>query len=193
MRGGNALGVLTRGGPAPRWDRPVPLALSDDDLDFYDHDHQHHRQEVKMFGSHLFLQVKAGGKIPSAFSFWRQCMNEWFMAWGADRSRLKPAAIFPPALPCWRQSMNEWFMAWGAARRERPRGVPGCLFGTPQNTGPTPLPGRSHSAATPRAADTVPADCSTEAEGWIRRGGFSALLVGGEAAPWRGRRSFDTS
>jgi hypothetical protein len=33
-----------------------------------------------MFGSHLFLQVEAGGKIPPAFPFWRQCMNEWFMA-----------------------------------------------------------------------------------------------------------------
>jgi hypothetical protein len=43
--------------------------LSDDDLDFYDHDHQHHRQEVKMSVAHLFLQVKAGGEIPSAFSF----------------------------------------------------------------------------------------------------------------------------
>ena len=34
-----------------------------------------------MFRSHLFLQVKAGGEIPSAFPFWRQCMNKWFMDW----------------------------------------------------------------------------------------------------------------
>ena len=31
-----------------------------------------------MIAVHLFLQVKAGGEIPSAFPCWRQCMNEWF-------------------------------------------------------------------------------------------------------------------
>ncbi|MEA2791387.1 MAG: GTP-binding protein TrmE N-terminus [Acetobacteraceae bacterium] len=62
---------LTRGEPAPQRDRPAPLALLDDDLDFYDHDHQHHRQEVKMSWLHLFLQVEAGGEIPPASSFAR--------------------------------------------------------------------------------------------------------------------------
>ena len=57
------------GWAGPTKDRPEPLAFLDDDLDFYDHDHQDQRQEVKMFCSHLFLQVEAGGKIPSAFSF----------------------------------------------------------------------------------------------------------------------------
>src|SRR5476651_1517670 len=71
---------LTRGGAGPARDRPAPLALSDDDLDFYNHDHQHHRQEVKMIVGHLFLQVEAGGKIPPASAFWQQCMNEWFIA-----------------------------------------------------------------------------------------------------------------
>jgi hypothetical protein len=62
-------------GRAMRWERLTrggrPLALSDDDLDFYGHDHQHRRQEVKMLHLHLFLQVEAGGEIPPASSFWR--------------------------------------------------------------------------------------------------------------------------
>jgi hypothetical protein len=57
------------GWAGPVKDRPEPLAFLDDDLDFNDHDHQHKRQEVKMSVAHLFLQVEAGGKIPSAFSF----------------------------------------------------------------------------------------------------------------------------
>jgi hypothetical protein len=30
-----------------------------------------------MCGSHLFLQVEAGRKIPPAFPFWRPVLNEW--------------------------------------------------------------------------------------------------------------------
>ena len=75
------------GWAGPVKNRPEPIAFLDDDLDFYDHDHQRYRQEVRMFGSHLFLQVEAGGDIPSAFSFRRAMMNESFMAAGATQVR----------------------------------------------------------------------------------------------------------
>jgi hypothetical protein len=54
-------------GPVSR-DRPTPLLLPDDDLDFDGHDHHNQRQERKVMYHGLPPSVEPAGQFPPAFS-----------------------------------------------------------------------------------------------------------------------------